>query len=196
MDYAALRASVESAMGRADIPAYVYELASSTINTDLRLLEMEVSTTLTAAETVTLPSDFLELTTLYVESGGSRFQVMPSTEQTLAAGYSTDGRPSGYAVHNGELTLSPAPSAGYTLTLRYYARQPNLVADADTNDILTNYPGLYLYLALGHAAIWAKDDQSAANYASVFEGVRTRVEKADVARRLGATLRPRNMRPL
>lgn len=195
MDFASLKANVVSAMGRTDIPSYVYDLATSTINSEFRLLEMQDETTLSASsETVTLPADFNEIESVYIDAGGSRTMLIPTTEQGQAIGHDSSGRPFYYAIHNGEMTLMPVPDGTYTITLRYYTNLADLALDADTNAVLTRYPALYLYLALGHAAVWAKDDQSAVMYAQIFEGERKRAIKADTQRRLGPTLMPRNMR--
>lgn len=195
MNYGTLQSNVESAMGRTDLPSYIYTLATATINNEFRLLEMQSETTLSAtAESVTLPADFLEVESVYIDSGGSRTALMPATEQSQATGHDSSGRPAYYAIHDGELTLMPVPDGTYTITLRYYARLADFSADSDENDVLTNHPSLYLYLALGHAAIWAKDDQAALTYAQVYQGEGVRIKKADTKRRLGPTLRPRNAR--
>lgn len=191
-DYATLQSDVQSAMGRSDIPSYVYRLANATINSEFRLLEMQTETTLAVSgESVALPADFIEVESLYIDNGGSRTPINPATEQSQATQHSSSGRPCFFAIHNGEITLMPVPDGDYTLVLRYYARQADFVGGADTNDVLTTYPGLYFYLALGHAAVWAKDEESAALYAAVYQGEAARVRKSDTQRRIGPTLRPR-----
>lgn len=182
--FATLQADVKDAMGRTDIPSYVYRLTQAGINRDLRILEMQSETTLTASgEIVSLPSDFLEAESLYIDSGGSRTRLVPITEMSQAVRHNSSGRPYYYAVHDGEITLSPVPDGSYTITLRYYARLANFSADGDTNDILTRYPGLYLYGALTHAAVWAKDTESAQTYNAAYTNELDRLKKADVKRR-------------
>lgn len=193
-DYATLQADVKSAMGRTDIPSYVYRLATATINQECRLLEMQAETTLSAAASVALPSDFLEMESVYIDVSNSRRALMPTTEQTQAQTHSNTGMPRTYAIHDGELTLSPGPDDTYTLTVRYYARLSDLSAGVDTNDVLTRHPALYLYAALTHAAVWAKDSEAAGVYAQMFQGEVARAKKADVSRRMGPTLRPQVVR--
>lgn len=196
-DYATLQSDVQSAMGRSDIPTYVYRLANATINNEFRLLEMQVETTLAVtSDSVALPADFMQVVSLTIDHGNYKTAVIPTTEQTQASGYRNQGRPAYFAVHNDELTIEPEPDGDYTLNLRYYARQADFSADADTNAVLTTYPDLYLYASLGHAAIWAKDDQSAATYAMAFKGATDRAAKSDTMRRLGPTMRPRPARSI
>ncbi len=68
----------------------------------------------------------------------------------------------------------------YTITLRYYARPTTLSVGGDTNDIMANYYGLYLYASLTHAAIWAKDNDSAQTYNAAYSNELERAKMADV----------------
>lgn len=184
MTFSILRSDVQSAMGRTDIPDFVYRLTTAGINRDLRLLEMQAETTLTATgESVALPSDFNAVQSLYIDSGGSRTRLVSTTEQAQAALHDPSGRPGYYAVHEGELTLEPVPDGEYTLTLRYYKRLPEFVSDTDTNTVLQRYPGLYLYGALTHAAIWAKDTESAQTYNAAYTQELAALDKSDTKRR-------------
>lgn len=186
MDFQTLQANVQSAMGRTDVPSYVYTLTTAGLNRDLRILEMQAETTLAAsAESVTLPDGCLEIVSMYIDSGGSRSPLTPVTEMSQAVGHDSSGRPAFYAFHNGEITLMPVPDGSYTLVVRYYARLSDLSADADTNDVLTNYPDLYLYAALTHAAVWAQDQEAAGVYNSAYEQAKRLVQQKDVQRRLG-----------
>lgn len=185
MTFADLKSDVQDAMGRADVPAFVYKLAQSGINRDLRILEMQSEATLNATgEDQALPADFLEVESLYIDSGGSRTRLLPTTEMAQAVNHDSSGRPYHYAVHNGSITLSPVPDGPYTLNLRYYARPADFSADSDTNTILTTYPGLYLYAALTHAAIWAKDTESSGTYNAAYGVELDRLKKADANRRI------------
>ena len=191
MTFAELQANVQSAMGRSDVPSFVYTLTTAGLNSDadLRLLEMQAETTLTAtSETVTLPADFLSVESAYISSGGRRWRLIPSTETAQAVGHDGSGEPYFYAVHNGELTLMPVPDTEYTITLRYYARLANLVAPSDTNAVLVAYPQLYLYQALIHAALWAQDDEGSARYSSAYTSSKALAMKNDLKRRFAGPM--------
>lgn len=169
MDYSTLQSRVQSAVGRTDVPSYVYELATADINRAVRLFEMEASATLSAtAETVTLPTGFLQVKNIYVDRS-PRVALRPATDQALNVRHDSSGVPTYYAIENGQLRLMPVPDGTYSIELTYYAKVGDLSADADTNDVMSEYPGLYLYAALRHAAVWAQDAELASTYNMAFE---------------------------
>lgn len=184
--YGTLKSDVQSAMGRSDIPSFVYTLVQSDLNRDLRILEMQSESTLvTSTESVALPSDFLQISSAYIDSGGTRTPLIPDTETSAATLHDPSGRPYTYAIHDGELTLNPVPDGEYTISYRYYAKPAAFSADSDTNDVMASHYGLYFYGALTHAAIWAKDDASAQTYNAAYATQLDRVKKADIKRRIG-----------
>ena len=193
MNFGELKANVQSAMGRSDIPDYVYALTEAGIARDLRILDMETATTFstTTGSTVTLPADFLEFKTLFIDSGGSRNPLLPMSEGNQAVRHDSSGRPAYYALTNGAMELMPSPDGTYEITARYFARPATLTLDADTNAILTDHPDLYLYGALTHAAVWAKDTESAQTYNSAFTTAQERARKADMRARMGGRLTKR-----
>lgn len=195
MDYSTLQSNVESAMGRTDIPSYVYTLTTAGINRDLRLMEMLCKTTLYTNEgTASLPSDFLEMESAYIDSGGERTPLVPATEQNQSVRYDSSGRPFYYAVHGDEISLMPKPDTDYEIEVRYYARLSALSASTDTNDVITNYPGLYLYAALTHAAVWAQDEALAQVYNSAYTAEKNSVEQADKKRRRSGPIAQKSVR--
>lgn len=197
MNYGTLQSNVQSAMGRSDVPSYVYDLTTSGLNRDLRLLEMQCVTTLYASgETIDLPTDFLEAESAYINSGGSRSPLVPISEMSQAVRHDSSGRPYYYAIHKDSMTLMPVPDIAYEIEFRYYEKLAALSADTDTNDVMTNYPGLYLYAALTHAAVWAQDDEAAQRYNAAYGAEKDLVMKADKARRNSGPLVQRTIRSL
>lgn len=183
--YSQLRSYVETARGRNDIPAYVYVLASEEINRELRITEMESETTLSATgESVTLPTDFLEAKSLYIDAT-PRLILTPTTEATQMIRHDDSGRPAFYSLHNGELVLMPIPDGTYSLKLRYYARLDDLSDDTDTNDVLGNHLDIYLYAVLKHVAMWERKVEDAAAYGQMFMNAVGTAEQNDTKRRFG-----------
>lgn len=185
--FGALQTAVQSAMGgRDDIPQFVYDLTTADINRDLRLIEMQTETTLSAtAESVTLPTDFLEVVTLYVDAT-PRKMLFPVTEGAQAIRHDSSGQPAYYAIHDGELTLMPVPDGTYSLKLRYYARLTDFSESGDTNDVLVNYPSVFFYGALTHAAVWASDQERLGAYSAAYSGAMEAARKADAKNRRGS----------
>lgn len=186
MNFGQLQAYVKSFMGdRDDYPAYVFDLTNADINRDFRLLEMQSETTLSAsAESVSLPADFLELESIYCESGGERWQLVPMTEGAQAVHWNSSARPVYYAVHNGEVTLMPVPDGTYTLTVRYYASLDTPTADGDENAVMTTYPTLYLYGAATHAALWMGDTERTQTANAAYTSAVQQTKLADKRRRM------------
>lgn len=185
MNYTELQTNVQSFMGgRDDVPSYVYTLANADINRDFRLLEMQSETTLSASgESVSLPADFLELESIYIESGGTRWQLRPVTEGSQAVMWDSSGPPVLYAVHDGEVTLMPVPDGTYTLTVRYYAELSDPTG-TDENAVMAKYPALYFYGAATHAAVWAGDAERAQTANAAYTAAVQQVKLSDKRRRM------------
>lgn len=189
MNFGELQANVQSAMGRTDIPSFVYDLTTSGLNADLRLLEMqEDATVIATTEAVSLPFDFLEMESAYIDAGGARRRLIPSTETAQAVRHDSSGQPYYYAIHDGLMTLMPVPDAAYTISIRYYKRLEDLVDDSDVNPVILSYPGLYLYQALIHAAVWARDMEAVQAYSAAYTSIKDIVEKGDKQRRFRGPL--------
>ena len=195
MNFLELRTRVQDAMGRTDVPLYVYDLMIDDMNNDLRVLEMQATTTLTASSEVTnLPDDFLSVESLYTDTGSVRTNLTPITEQSQATGHDRSGRPYYYAIHDLELTLMPVPDGEYDLTLRYYARLPDLENDTDTSAAMSRYRQVFFYNALAHAAVWAKDAEMAQLYNSAYTSALSRTNKRDIKDRISGPMGQRSPR--
>ena len=183
MDFATLKASVQGALGRTDVPDYIYTLMTADINRDIRILETETSTTLSVSgETTALPSDFSQVVSMYVDAT-PRAAMVPATHQALTLRHDSSGKPYYYAITDGSLAVMPVPDATYSVVLRYIAKVADFSAEDDTNDIIALHPGLFLYAALYHAAVWKQDAELVAGYGQAYTGLRNMVLKADKTKR-------------
>lgn len=179
MDFQTLKSNVESDLGRSDVPDYVYTLMMADINRDLRILDMQAITTLTAtSEIVTLPTDFMAVESLYVDTT-PRLSMQPMTDQSLSIRHDGSGKPYYYSVINNSLNLMPAPDGTYSLKLRYYTKLADFSGATDTNDVIAAHPSLFMYSALRHAALWKQDLELAAGYDKVYSSTLDGVLKAD-----------------
>jgi hypothetical protein len=197
MNYTTLQANVADAMGRSDVPSYVYTLTTAAINRDLRLIDMESTTTLTTAthpvDLSALSPAFHSVISLYAEVGGSPRILRPVTEFGSHNFIST-GAPQYYTLRDGALWLDPVPDGTYTLYMTYNSALAALSAGADTNDVMSRYPDLYIYSALTHAAIWASDSEREASYGGAYVAAKKMAEKDDLRRRIGTSLETRSRR--
>ena len=101
-------------------------------------------------------------------------------------GFTSSGQPAFYSIENGQLRLSPSPNGSENLVLRYYAKLDDLSADDDTNVILTNFPGIYVYGALSHHAMLIRDQESAAMWQGAYQKEVMKARAADNRYRHGS----------
>jgi len=141
---------------------------SSPLRSDaLRIPEMETvdaAFPLTAG-TLAQPAGFLELISAYNNSLNTPLAIV--SQRTLD-GYRTQSL-SGtrlIAVSGTNFRFLDAPSSG-TATLRYY-RKLTTPAGSTVNDILTNYPDVYLYGCLIEAAIFTQGEAEAQRYLQLY----------------------------
>lgn len=111
--------------------------------------------------TATRPADFLEARLVHVV-GDAKQTLNLIALKDVAMGFRN------FAWDGNDIILSS--DQALPITLNYYAKFTPLVADDDTNALLTMHPNIYLSSMLVDAARWARDDalgaREAANYAS------------------------------
>lgn len=187
MDFGTLKSRLLATIGRA--PADVcYEMVTADINQELRLADMEATTTLTEAASITLPSDFLEVVSVYRDTDPRR-PLRPETPQGMHTNHQTSGIPTTYSIVDDagtkKMQLSPAPNGSENIVLRYFAKLSDLSADTDQNDILTNYPSIYIYGTLAHHNALIRDLASAQAYLGAYEKAKGQARANDRKNRMG-----------
>lgn len=198
MDYTALQANVESAMGRSDVPSYVYTVTTASINRDMRLLDMQqVDSSLTTAthpvDISGLDPEIQSIVSLYTEVGGDPRILQPVMEYG-SHNYIDSGAPRFYTLRDDAIWFDPEPDGTYTLYLTYIGKLADLSAGSDTNDVMSRYPDLYIYCALTHAAIWAGDKEREQTYLQAYVAAKKAAKKDDLSRRMGPSLATRSRR--
>src|SRR5687768_4709099 len=126
-------------------------LAERRFNRNLRAPEMEdaVSTS-TSGSTITLPTDFLELRAVYIDTD-PKVVLEQLTFAELRNRYpsATTGIPQNYALQSGnEMVLGPSPDTAYPIVINYYKKITTLDATTATNWLLTAHPDAYLHASL------------------------------------------------
>lgn len=87
-------------------------------------------------------------------------------------------QPKAYTIEGDEIKFGPRPDSSYTARLLFWKKYAVFSADGDTNYLLTNARGLYLYGALLEAAPYLEDDARALTWSTLFDDT---VEKLDLA---------------
>ena len=180
----------------ADLPTMLRSVESR-LAREVRHSSQEVVGTLSlTGRSTTLPSNCLELRSISTQ--GSHRQLELVTAEVLREGnlWNSGGSPCYYAIHNREVFVAPVASstAPITLDITYWARLPALIADTDTNALLTDNFDLYLYALLSEAAVYLQDDRAQIGYEAKYSDARRNLTQADddfrhsgsVPRRIGS----------
>lgn len=139
----------------------------------LRIRAMEASQYATFnAQKIQLPTRFVQQRRLYI-TGTPNIRVdyvIPEQfwDKWLS---STSGQPSQYTVEGENLVLGPTPDSSYTGQMLFYQRFASLSADADTNWLLVNAPGVYLYGTLLELYKYARNMEQAQASLNSFSGL-------------------------
>jgi hypothetical protein len=187
--YSELQTAIGKWLVRKDLAAPIPDFITfgeAKLNRELRVGDME---TLAEALTVSgqidlgLPSDFLEMKSLYLLTGsGGRRKLNPfrtDDETDWPTLETTTGEPSRYSVVGSVLRFDPVPDAAYSLRLNYYAKIPALSTGSPTNWLLTKAPDLYLYACLIAGQVFTGADQRASTWADLYRDARDALEQAD-----------------
>jgi hypothetical protein len=150
---------------------YAVDMPGNPLQSDpLRIPEMEItveSASVAAGdETIAQPSDFLELISVYNSTLDAPMQIV---SQRVMDGYGSQsiGGTKLIAVSGTNFRLLDAAPASLTLTMHYYQKLTT-PAGSTVNDILTNYPDVYLYGCLVEACIRTQDEAGAQRYLQLY----------------------------
>ena len=159
-NYSELQSSVANWLNRSDLTTEItgdfIVLTEKDFNSKLRIRKMVESDSSFSinAETVALPSGFLQVRDLFILSGGTKYALtyMTPPQMDQIKGSSTSGMPVAYTIIGDNFRFAPTPDTTYTGTLNYFKSFDPLSDSNTTNYILTNNPAIYLYGSLYHAA--------------------------------------------
>ncbi len=167
------------------------------LNTILRLPEMEeVVSSITAGGTITLPSDCLQMRSVYLGTDPKipLQQITPSQLREKFNGGDIEGVPEYYSLQSAnEIVFGPTPDDEYPSVLNYFASIPALSVENPSNWLLLTHPDIYFDGALWRLNGTMKDfDEAALRKRTFDEGV-ARLQRQGQGKRYGAA--PLRMRP-
>ena len=175
-NYSDLQSTIASYLARTDLTAQIpdfIQLAETRLRRELRLRQMlKVVTTTTTADdgTVELPSDFLQMRDLHINTNPIQVVEYISPSNFYRNTWSTSvGLPRQYTILAQEFQFAPAPDTDYTLQMMYYAAPPYLSSTNPSNVFLANCPDLLLYGALGEAEPYIMNDARLATWAQMYD---------------------------
>lgn len=158
-NYTTLKASIANWLNRSDLSDEIADdfivLTEADFNSKLRVRKMIASSDVTInAETVALPTGFLQVRDFYILSGSTKYPLryMTPSQMDQVKGTSTTGIPQAYTILGDNFRFMPRPDSTYTGKLNFYKKFDALSGSNATNFILENHPAIYLYGSLFHAA--------------------------------------------
>lgn len=190
--YTDLKTSIANWLNRSDLTAEIagdfIALAEADFNAKLRIRQMEQIDEITInAETITVPTGFISVRSLYILSGSTKYNVEYITPANLfkTKGSSTSGLPRVYSIESDNATESfrfaPSPDTSYTGYLQYYKAFNNLSDSVASNYILAAHPAIYLYGSLYHASnfLGGIDPNQTAQWMNMYSMALERCENND-----------------
>ena len=184
--YSDLKTTIASYLARSDLTAMIptfIQLAELRLRREVRTRQMlVVATAFTTGgdSTVGLPTDFLEMRDIHVNTNPITTLAYSAPNAFYNSYRATEsGKPTDYTVLATELQLSPVPDSAYQLQMLYYA-QPYFLSDTNTGNIfLTNYPDALLYASLGEAEPYLMNDARLQTWASLYDRSISSIALAD-----------------
>ncbi len=184
--YSELKTTIANYLARSDLTSVIPDfirLAETRLQRDIRTRQMLVVATATTTggdSTVGLPTDFLEMrdihlnttpvTTLRYKAPNSFYETSRATES---------GKPVDYTVLGSEMQLAPIPDTSYTLQMLYYGKPTVLSDSTASNVLLANYPDALLYASLAEAEPYLMNDARIQTWAALYERAITAINTSD-----------------
>jgi hypothetical protein len=178
--HADLKSAIALWLNRSDLTAYIPDfirLGETRIfygsdipfpSQPLRIPAMQARETGTiTAGAIAFPTRFLEPIRIAASSGGSDLSLGYVSPDRYSEQANGSGVPTVYTYLNNEIQTAGTGAASYILD--YYQAFAGLAADADTNWLLTNAPGVYLYASLLESAPFLGDSPLLGRWHSMFK---------------------------
>ena len=184
-DYSSLQTAVGNWLHRSDLTSQIPDfisLAEAKLNRMLRIRAMENITTGTVAQSVSLPTGFVEMIALTVTTGGTTYPLTYIPPTQITSDTSTSYR---YSLVGDKIYFVPVGS-GESYTLTYYKKFDALSSGA--NWLITNAPDVYLYSALMEAAPYLGNDSKIGVWAELLKVSLEQLKVSDDGDRYGSSL--------
>lgn len=190
--YSDLKTTVANYLARSDLTSVIpdfIQLAEERLRRDLRIRQMLVvatATTTSGDSTLGLPSDFLEMRDIHLQTTPRTSVSYLSPNAFYAKARVTDsGKPVNYTVLASELQFAPIPDTAYQAQMLYYAKPPLLSDTNSSNVFLANCPDALLYAALGEAEPYLMNDARLQTWATLYDRAINAINIADQASEYG-----------
>jgi hypothetical protein len=184
--YSDLKTTIANYLARSDLTSVIPDfirLAEERLRRDLRIRQMLVVATASTTggdSTVGLPTDFLEMRDIHLNTNPISSLSYEAPNTFYASSRATEsGIPRTYTVLASELQFAPIPDTAYTAQMLYYAKPPLLSDSNASNVFLANCPDALLYAALGEAEPYLMNDARLQVWASLYDRAVTSISNSD-----------------
>jgi len=184
--YSSLKSTIATYLARSDLTSIIPDfirLAETRLQRDIRTRQMLVVATATTTggdSTVGLPTDFLEMRDIHINTtpvSTLRYKAPNAFYETSRV---TDGgKPNDYTILGAEMQLAPIPDTTYTLQMLYYAK-PTVLSDSNPSNVfLANYPDALLYASLAEAEPYLMNDARIQTWATLYDRAMAAINTTD-----------------
>lgn len=186
--YSALKTTIAGYLARSDLSTQISDFvtfAENRLRRELRIRQMlKVATALTTSgdSTVGLPSDFLEIRDVYLQTTPVQSLTYVSPSGFSRTTRITDsGKPTNYTILASEFQFSPVPDSEYTVKMLYFAK-PDYLSDSNTTNVfLEQAPDALLYAALLEAEPYLFNDARVNTWGTLYDRAIATLTRSDEA---------------
>jgi hypothetical protein len=175
-NYTDLKSTIADYLARTDLTTQIPDfitLAENRLRRDLRIrpmLKVVTTDTTSGDATTALPSDFLEMRDIHIESNPIQTVIYQNPSNFFRnSNVTVTGNPTYYTITGSEFQFAPIPDTAYTLKMIYYASPAYLSLTNSSNIFLANCPDLLLYASLGEAEPYLMNDARVQTWAQLYD---------------------------
>ena len=195
--YSELKTSIANYLNRDDLTSVIPDfitLTENRLDRELRVRAnmIRASTTTTAGTSFyNLPTDLIELRNItYGQSGGNTYALNYLSPESGSREYGAynQGYPRAYTNLGLNIELYPTPDAAYSIGINYFRKITPLSDSVTTNNILTNFPNLYLYGSCLEGELYLNDTEQTNRFGTIYQDALTNVQESEDRSRYSGTV--------
>jgi hypothetical protein len=184
--YSNLKTAVANYLNRTDLTSYLDDFIDLTEARHARELRLRPTITITITNAtggnnkIPLPSDYLQFVYIQLNSGSKNFiQYMSPNEISRIYHSQGNAGPIYYTILGDNIMFGPTPSGNSEIEMCYYKKVQPLSSTNATNEILKDYPDLYLYGCLLEAQPFIMADERLPVWAEMYQTAVRNAEDGD-----------------
>lgn len=147
----------------------------------------------TSVRTLALPARYMSMRALRITLSNGTHDITYKTPEQLPITPIT-GLPNYFTIQ-GDIEFEKVPGEAYNVECQHIAKLVPLSDAAPTNEILTNFPNIYLFGGVWAAMKWARDTEEELKYYAKFLAAIKGANKQNRKGRYGPSPRPRIVGP-